>query len=92
MGAVTLAVTPRAPFYRQHAGRKPSRQASRRPDREGRRNPEDGGVRDGGGERYGEEQAYGVSRDTNHALTAPTRAGWALGPSRQGNQSRPTCF
>jgi len=61
-------------------------------DREGRRNREDGGVRDGGGERYGEEQAYGASRDTNHALTAPTRAGWALGPSRQGNQSRPTCF
>ena len=53
-------------------------------DREGRRNREDGGVRDGGGERYGEEQAYGASWDTNHALAAPTHAGWALGPSCRG--------
>ena len=94
MGAITLAAHPCAPFIARTASSPallktlPAKHHAV-PAREESINWEDEGVRDVGGEKYGGEQAYGVSQDTNHALAAPTHAGWALGPTRGGNQSPP---
>jgi len=94
MGVVTLAAHPHAPFIARTASSPvlpETLPAKHRvvPAHKGSRNWEDGGVRDGRGENYGGEQSYGASWDTNHALAAPTHAGWALGPPRGGNQSPP---
>ena len=94
MGVVTLAAHPHAPFIARTASSPalletlPAKHHAV-PAREESINWEDEGVRDGGGEKYGGEQAYGASQDTNHALAAPTRVGWALGPPRRGNQTPP---